>query len=106
MKLVLHSLLIAIAFTFVFVWEQTPLDDYTIQALGIFVFLYLINTFIRKKRNPGAETFGSTLDIFILITVILLLISITGNLYSPLFFLLYFLGFGITFIFEPFTVFI
>ena len=45
-------------------------------------------------------------DIFILNTVVLLLILITGALSSPLYFLIYFLAFGITFIFEPATVFV
>jgi len=44
--------------------------------------------------------------IFILNTVIFLLIFATGSLNSPLFFLLYFLGFGIAFVFEPAMTFV
>lgn len=44
--------------------------------------------------------------IFILNTVILLLIFSTGALNSPVFFLLYFLGFGIAFVFEPAVTFV
>ena len=82
------------------------MDNYTVQALAGLVLAYFAITFFRKKRNPKAESFSSGSDIFILNTAIILLITITGNLYSPLFFLLYFLGFGITFIFEPVTVFV
>src|ERR1700736_3630951 len=106
MKIIFHALLLLFAFGLVFIWEQSFLSGYTIQGLAILVLLYLLLSFIRRKRNPAAEAFGSASDIFILTAAILLLISITGNLYSPLFFLLYFLGFGITFIFEPISVFI
>src|SRR5579864_225681 len=106
MKIILHTILLFLAFGSVFIWEETFLADYTIQALATLVFLYLLFAFIRRKRNPTGELFGNASDIFILTTAILLLINITGNLYSPLFFLVYFLGFGITFIFEPVSVFV
>jgi hypothetical protein len=44
--------------------------------------------------------------IFFLNTVILLLIFSTGGIDSVLFFLLYFLGFGIAFVFEPAVTFV
>jgi hypothetical protein len=106
MKIFLHCLLIALSFGIAFVWEQTALSNYTIQALAGIILLYLIIAGIKKRINPNSQIFSNSGDIFMLITSILLLISITGNLYSPLFFLLYFLGFGITFIFEPLTVFV
>jgi len=106
MKILLHTLLFILAFGLVFIWEQTSLADFTIQGLAVLVLVYLVIALIRKKRNPKAELFGNAFDIFILSIGILILISITGNLYSPLFFLLYFLGFGITFIFEPISVFV
>lgn len=104
MRFILHSLLLIFSFGFIFLWSQTSLVNYTIQLLAIIVCFYAIVSFIRRKRNPEAELFGSTLDILILNNAIFLIITTTGNLYSPLFFLVYFLGFGITFIFEPATV--
>lgn len=106
MKTLWHGLVLIISFLVVFIWKQTVLSDFTVQALGVLVLAYLLISTIRKKRNPNAEGFSSSSDIFILNTAILLIIGITGNIYSPLFFLLYFLGFGITFIFEPVSVFI
>lgn len=105
MKLLVHAITLLLSFSLVFVWEQTPLADYTIQVLAALVVVYILMTLIRRKKHP-TENFGGAVDIFILNTTIFLLISLTGNLYSPLFFLLYFLGFGITFIFEPATVFL
>ncbi len=106
MKIFWHAVVLILSFLLVFIWKQTLLSDFTVQALGILVLIYMVISFIRRKRNPHAEQFSSSSDIFILNTAILLIIGITGNIYSPLFFLLYFLGFGITFIFEPVSVFI
>ncbi len=105
MKLLTHGLVLAISFGVVFVWEQTGLDIYTIQAVALLVVVYLLLSFIRRKKFKDGN-FGGVADIFILNTAIFLLIYTTGNIYSPLYFLLYFLGFGITFIFEPATVFL
>lgn len=104
--MVFHWLILILSFAVVYVWTQTSLDDYTLQALAVIVILYILISVIRKRKSPSSPFFGTTSDIFILNTSILLLINYTGNLYSPLFFLLYFLGFGITFIFEPVAVFI
>lgn len=104
MKLLTHGLVLLVSFGLVFVWEQSGADTYTIQAVAALVAVYLVLTFIRRKRHQ-IENFGVA-DIFILNTAIFLLIYTTGNIYSPLYFLLYFLGFGITFIFEPATVFL
>jgi hypothetical protein len=48
----------------------------------------------------------SPLGIFLLNSLIFLLIFTTGALNSPLFFILYFLAFGIAFVFEPIVVFV
>lgn len=103
MGLVGQSLLLILSFAIAFLWQNSPLADYTIPALGFLIFIYLI-TFARKSRNQ--RQLGGALDILILNTAILFLIFSTGGLNSTLFFLLYFLGFGIAFVFEPLTVFI
>lgn len=105
MKFVFQSLTLLASFVLIFAWEQTGLSDFTVQALAGLIVVYILITFIRRKRHPH-EAFGGPLDIFILNTAIFLLIYLTNDIISPLFFLLYFLGFGITFIFEPATVFV
>lgn len=105
MKLLTHGLILLLSFGIVFIWEQTGLDLYTIQAVAVLVVVYLLLSFIRRKKFKDGN-FGGVADIFILNTAIFLLIYTTGNIYSPLYFLLYFLGFGITFIFEPPMVFL
>lgn len=106
MKFFLHAFVLVLSFAFIFVWEMTPLADYTIQALAIMVVIYLVTQFIRRKRNPESTYGGGIPDVFALNTAIFLLIFATGALESWFFFLLYFLGFGITFIFEPASVFV
>lgn len=109
MKTLLHIFVLILSFGIIFVWEQTPLADYTIQALALLVLLYLVAQFVRRRRSPAGNLKsydGGIPDVFALNTAIFLLIFATGGLASYFFFLLYFLGFGITFIFEPITVFV
>ncbi|RJQ36519.1 hypothetical protein C4559_05135 [Candidatus Microgenomates bacterium] len=108
MKAVLQSLLLLLSFAFVYIWQQSPLSQYTIQALGFLVFLFILVSARKRKQdsNPINLFSNSSWVIFILNTIILLLVFSTGGFSSSLFFLLYFLGFGIAFVFEPVTVFV
>jgi membrane protein implicated in regulation of membrane protease activity len=106
MKVLIHSLVLLISFGFVFVWEQGPFSDFTVQLLAIMVLVYLVVQFVRRKLKKVDEVWGGIPDVFTLNTAIFLLIYATGQMASWFFFLLYFLGFGITFIFEPATVFV
>lgn len=105
MKLVVQSLILLGSIAFVFVWQNSPLASYTIPLLGFLVFLFLLLSARKKGFNPivgNNELFG----VFTLNTVILLLILSTGEFSSPLYFLLYFVEFGIAFVFEPPLVFL
>ena len=106
MKLVLQALVLILSFVLIFVWEQTPISGYTIQALAVLVVIYLLVA--ARKRGQGFLTMGGEgpWGIFILNTIILLLVFATGGISSGLFFLLYFLGFGIAFVFEPPAIFV
>jgi hypothetical protein len=106
MKFILQILVLILSFATVFIWEQTPLSDFTIQILGALVVLYIIIS--ARKKGSGFFTMGGDgpWGIFILNTIILLLIFSTGSISSSLFFLLYFLGFGIAFVFEPPAIFV
>lgn len=101
MKFILQSFFIILSFIFIFIWQNTSLSEYTIPALGFLIFLFLL-TSVKKKGLPKNES----LLIFVLNTVIFLLIFSTGGFSSSLFFILYFLAFGIAFVFEPETVFV
>lgn len=101
MKLLFQSIVLIGSFIFIFLWQITSLSDFTVPILGLLIALYLIIS--SRKRGKGFLTMGGEgpYGIFILNTLIFLLIFSTGSLNSPLFFLLYFLGFGIAFVFEP-----
>lgn len=106
MKFLRQSILLICSFALIFAWQNSPLANYTIIALGFLIFMYLFVSVRKKKFNPFDMEKESLSSIFILNTVIFLLIFTTGALASPLFFLLYFLGFGLVFVFEPAIVFI
>lgn len=106
MKPIAQTLVLILSFVIVFIWQQTSFSGYTVQALGFLVFLYLI--IAARKKGSGFLTMGGNgpWGIFILNTIILLLIFATGGISSSLFFLLYFLGFGIAFVFESQAIFV
>jgi hypothetical protein len=104
MKIFIHWIILIASFAFIFIWEESQLDNYTIPLLICFAIIFTMVILINKKRKK--DFIGGPADIFLLNTGLILIISMTGNLYSPLYFLIYFLGFGITFIFEPLSVFI
>jgi hypothetical protein len=106
MKLVLQSIVLIISFVLIFVWQNSFLSDYTATLLAACIALYLILSARRGGKGFLALGGEGPLGIFLLNTVIFLLIFATGSISSPLFFLLYFLGFGIAFVFEPLVIFI
>jgi len=104
MKFVWQSILLLSSFVLVFLWAASPFSKYSIQLVGLMIFFYiLISARNRRKINFVNE---SPFAIFALNSVILLLIFQTGGLTSPLFFLLYFILFGIAFVFEANLVFV
>jgi hypothetical protein len=106
MKIIIQGVSIAASFGVVFVWQNSPLKDFTVGLLGLFIALYLITS--ARKKGKGFLTMGGGgfLGIFLLNSLIFLLIFTTGGINSALFFILYFLAFGIAFVFEPVTVFV
>lgn len=106
MKLVVQSLVLILSFIIVFAWQQTFFSTYTVPVIGFLIFLYLFLS--ARKRGKGFLTLGGEgpWGIFALNTLVLLLVFSTGAINSPIFFLLYFLGFGIAFVFEPLVVFV
>ena len=106
MKLISQSLVLILSFIFIFIFEMTPLSSLSTQILGLLVLSYFISSL--RKRGKGFLSMGGEgpWGIFILNSLIFILIFSTGSINSPLFFLLYFLGFGVAFVFEPSITFI
>jgi hypothetical protein len=106
MKLVIQALVLILSFVLAFVCHQTPLSGFTVPLVGIMIVLYIVLS--ARQKGKGFLSMGGEgpWGVFFLTSVILLLIFSTGSLDSILFFLLYFLMFGIAFVFEPALIFV
>lgn len=89
-----HSLFLILGVILTHVWVNNPqLSLYTLQLIGLFILLY----FIWVKTNKLAKNHRlNFIPSVILTLVVLLLVFSTGKLDSPLFFLVYFLLFGLS----------
>lgn len=76
---------------------KSLLSNAIVSILGILIVFYIILSNRKKIEN---------FNLFILTALVLILISSTGEIASPFFFLLYFLSFAISFVFDPKVVFV
>jgi len=98
-RFILHSLFLIAAVVLAYIWTTHPeLSYYTLQLTAVFILFFFLNQFISRRRRQRVNL---TIDAVIFTMVILLLVSSTGGLTSPLFFLIYFLMFGLALLFEP-----
>jgi len=101
-KFLLHTLFLVAAVVLVFIWTNLPaLSVYTLQLIALFVIAYFVNQFYFRRKKLLFSKINLTIDAVIFTMVVLLLVSSTGGISSPLFFLLYFLMFGLALLFEP-----
>jgi hypothetical protein len=93
----IHSLFLLSAIILTWFWTSNPgLSLYNLQLIALFVIFYFLSHFLSKSAF-----LTSTIDAIIFTIVILLLVTSTGGLSSPLFFLIYFLLFAVSLLFEP-----
>lgn len=102
---IIHTLFLAVAVVVAFLWTSSPaLSYYTLQLIAVFILLFFLNQF-RSRRGgatpPHSRRINQTIDAVIFTMVVLLLVTSTGGLKSPVFFLLYFLMFGLSLLLEP-----
>lgn len=101
MKLFRQGTVVVLSTLLVFVWENTEFRQYSVQAIGFLIFLYILSA----AKNKWKVSIGGELGIFVLNSVVLLLIFQTGGLSSPLFLLLFFILFGVAIVMEPYIIF-
>ncbi len=102
MKLFQQSLVIILSSLTVLAIVQTPFFPYTPLFLALIGVIILSYALFKKKRRKGQEIFtGSNKEIYIILVFALLIVFYTGGIKSIVFFLVYFLLFGITFTFQP-----
>lgn len=104
----IHSLFLILAVGLTFFWVNHPtLSLYTLQLIALFILLYFLNHWLRGRsqtkflRGVQRRTPTRWDEIIIFTMVVLLLVVSTGGLNSPLFFLIYFLLFGLSLTLEP-----
>ena len=97
-SLLFHSLFLVLSVGRTFLWTQNPnLTPYNLQAVGLIILFYFAGKFI---GSPKARL-AALLDAVIFTILILFLVITTGGVHSPVFFLLYFLLFAVSLLFEP-----
>lgn len=91
----------------VFIISNSFLSDYSSYLLAFLIIFCAIYISIKKRSKPASELFTSSpTEIFGIISIILLIIVLTGGLASPLFFFLYFILFLLAFLSESITIWI
>ena len=98
---ILHTILLILSVAGVYFWLTSPsLTPFTLQLVAILVLLYLGSHWYYSHNSKFKSRNSITLDITILTSMILLLVSETGALSSPFFFLCYFLLFAVAMLYE------
>lgn len=99
-RFIFHTILLFAAVFGVLIWLLSPLEPYTLQLVGLLTLLYIGTHSLRRRYPKLFHKSSVTLDLTILTSMILLLVTETGALTSPLFFLLYFLLFATSMLYE------
>ena len=99
-RFIAHTILLFAAVFGILAWLLSPLEPYTLQLTGILALLYIGSHSLRRHYPKLFHRSSITLDLTILTSMILLLVTETGALTSPLFFLLYFLLFAVSMLYE------
>ncbi len=100
-RFVLHTSLLVISASGVYFWlASDALSGYTLQLVALLVLMYLGSHSLRTHKPKWFHKSSVTMDITILTTMILLLVTETGGLASPFLFLSYFLLFAVAMLYE------
>lgn len=95
-----HCLILTVNVLFAFFWNRNHLlADYNLQLVAFLVILYF--GYSLACRQAGFLVKKTAIDMAALSLLTFILVFATGSLSSPLFFLLYFLLFGLSLLFEP-----
>ena len=106
-KQILEGSSIVLAVFFVFLVQNTVLITYNSYLLAILIIFSAIYISLkRRSKSPSSLFSGSPAELFGLISIIVLMVSLTNGLSSPLFFFLYFILFLLAFMCESVTIWI
>jgi hypothetical protein len=96
---------VVLSFLFVGLIKSSPLESQISFILAVLIVMAIIYTTIQRRKNRSYNMLfsGKTGEIFFISTIVLLMIEITGGIDSPVYFLNYFLLFGLPLISTPLT---
>lgn len=105
MNYILNYGAVVISFLFVGLVKSSPLESQISFLLAVLIVMAIIYTSIQRKRGSSYNKLFSAKagEIFFISTIVLLMIEITGGIDSPIYFLNYFLLFGLPLISRPIT---
>lgn len=101
-KALVHSGITAGALGISYFIAKTPIAEYSLQISGFLVAIYILLSFLVRKKFLKLST-RIIFDLFIFSFAVSFLLFTTGGFTSPIFFLTYFLLFGIALLSTPIT---
>lgn len=101
-KALVHSGITAGALGISYFIAKTPIAEYSLQISGFLVAIYVLLSFLVRKKFLKLST-RIIFDLFIFSFAVSFLLFTTGGFTSPIFFLTYFLLFGIALLSAPTT---
>lgn len=101
-KTLLHSSITAGALALSYFIAKTPVAEYSLQISGALIAFYVLTSFLVRKKFLDQST-RIVFDLFVFSFAVAFLLFTTGGFTSPIFFLTYFLLFGIALISAPAT---
>lgn len=103
-RFLIRSSILTATIAFSFFWTRSlTLPFYSLTLIGFLIICYFLIRVMAKKGRGFIYLYKTLFDVFILSLITFLLIFSTGALYSPVFFLIYFLLFGVALLLEPTT---
>ncbi len=95
---VLHTAFLILSVGLTYLWTKNPnLNSFNLQAVGLLILFYFAGKLLSRNR----QKILLLLDTATFTSLILFLVLSSGGVHSSLFFLLYFLLFGLSLLFEP-----
>lgn len=101
-KFLLHTILLIASTAGVYLWLTSPFEPFTLQLVAVLSLIYVSVHYFKQSTKYTQISTRSTIpfDLTLLTVVILLLVTDTGALTSPFFFLLFFLAFAVSMLYE------
>lgn len=103
-RFISRSLILTATVAFAYFWTLSlTLPFYSLTLIGFLIICYSLIHFISKRKKGFVYLNKTLFDVFFLSLITFLLVFSTGAINSPVFFLIYFLLFGVALLLAPVT---